>query len=184
MISSSESAVSVLTITNQSFRLLLLRTYTNFAGIHILRSKKQTVANRHKGVPVWPAKGGGHPETETVFHRTVVEDPCKQFRLFRARAIKQAVVNKEDILALFIRQEFHETVDDVGRKQCCEISCVFHPISSFSRWESSGIIQREIYGHALQTCTKIAPLYFPFPAPFEECFNILFGKSWCLYILI
>jgi len=52
----------------------------------ILRGRKQAVADRHKGVPVRPAKSK-HPEPRTVFHGAVVEDPCKQFRLFRTGAV-------------------------------------------------------------------------------------------------
>ena len=85
----------------------------------VLRGRKEAVADRHKGVPVRPAKGE-HPESTAVFHGAVVKDPCRQFHLFRAGAVKQAVVNNEDILALFVRQGFHESVDDAGRKQCCE----------------------------------------------------------------
>ena len=56
---------------------------------------KQAVADRHKGVPVRPAKGE-HPESTAVFHGAVVKDPCRQFHLFRAGAVKQAVVRSEE----------------------------------------------------------------------------------------
>ena len=70
--------------------------------VFILRGRKQAVADRYKGVPVRPAKGE-HPEPGTVFHGAVVEDPCKQSHLFRAGAVKQAVINNEDILANAIK---------------------------------------------------------------------------------
>ena len=112
--------------------------------ILIFRSRKQAVADWHKGVPVRPAKGE-HPESGAVFYGAVVEDPGGKFRLFRAGAVKQAVINNEDILVLFVRQGFHEAVDDVGRKQCCETLPV-----------RPGVIEKTVdgvFGESFSKCT-------------------------------
>ena len=69
--------------------------------------------DRYKGVPIRLAKSK-HPEAGTIFHGAMVEDPCKRFHLFRAGSVEQAVIDNEDILALFIRQGFHEAVNNVG----------------------------------------------------------------------
>ena len=110
----------------------------------IFRRRKQAVADRHKGVPVRPAKGE-HPESGTALHGAVVENPCEQFRLFRAGAVKQAVVNNEDILTLFVRQGFHEAVDDAGRKKHSETLPV-----------RPGVIEKTVdgvFGESLSKCT-------------------------------
>ena len=64
---------------------------------------------------------------------------------FGAGAVKQAVINNEDILALFVRQGFHEAVDDVCRKQCCETLPV-----------GPGVIEETIdgvFGESFSKCT-------------------------------
>ena len=112
--------------------------------VFILRGGKQAVADRHKGVPVRLAKGE-HPEPGTVFHGAVVEDPCKQFRLFRAGAVKQAVINNEYILAFFVSEGFHEAVNDAGRKQCCETLPV-----------RPGVVEKTVdgvFGESFSKCT-------------------------------
>jgi hypothetical protein len=102
--------------------------------VFVLRSGKQAVADRNERVSVRPAKGE-HPEPRPVLHGTVVKDSGKQLHLFRAGAVKQAVINNKDVFAAFIRQRFHENVDDAGRKQCCEALPVY-----------PGIVQEAIDG--------------------------------------
>jgi len=50
----------------------------------------------------------------------VVEDPGKQIYPFGTGAVKETVINNEDILALFVRQWFHEAIDNTGGKQRCK----------------------------------------------------------------
>ena len=122
----------------------------------VLRGRKEAVADRHKGVPVRPAKGE-HPEPGTVFHGAVVEDPCEQLHLFRAGTVEQAVVNNEDILALLVRQRLHEAVDDPGRKQCRETLPV-----------CPGVVKETVDGVLGESFSKCACLHLHIEAPVGE----------------
>ncbi len=84
--------------------------------VFVLRRWKQAVADWDKGVPVRPSQSE-HPESGSVFHGTVVENPGKHLCLFGPGAVKQTVINDKHIFPFFISQWLHETADDFSGKQ-------------------------------------------------------------------
>ena len=87
----------------------------------------------------------------------MVEDPCKQLHLFGAGAVEQAVVDNEDVPALFVRQGLHEAVDDAGGKQCRETLPV-----------RPGVVEETVDGVFGESRSKCACLHLHIEAPVGE----------------